>query len=248
MALVRIFTPRTASEAAVVIAMLEAHEIPTFLHNGHLASILPGLQIGAYNAQSVMVPEQRTEDALALIANFRTAPSPVADGSWLRNFLEVLCAGWFVPSQRLHSRHGTTPPARFVTLHEVPEQDYADIGTARFAVMLARSPAGITLVFSRHRRVWELPGGLIDPGETARQCAAREFAEETGGVAADLEWLGLVEVSDGSTHLGGVFSCTALQLPDSFENEETGGLAFWTRGKAPRPLGESDAALLNRFG
>lgn len=247
MGLVRIFNPRTASEAAVVVALLEAHEIPAFLHNGHLASLLPGLQIGAYNTQSVMVPEERAEDALALIVNCRIAPSPVADGSWLRNFLEGIVAGWFVPSQRRHARRGVTL-AGFVTLHAVSEQDHAEVGAARFAVVLARAPAGITLVFNRHRRVWELPGGLIDAGESARDCAAREFGEETGGLAGSLEWLGLVEVHDGSTHFGAVYGCTAERLPDSYQSEETGGLAFWTRRRPPRPLGETDAALLNRFG
>ena len=65
MGLVRIFDPRTASEALVVVAMLEAHEIPAYLRSGHLASVLPGVQIGCYNSQSVLVPEEQP------------APSPV---------------------------------------------------------------------------------------------------------------------------------------------------------------------------
>lgn len=143
-------------------------------------------------------------------------------------------------------------PTRFVALHAVPEDECANPcdgrAPARFAVLLARAPRGVTLVFSRFRRVWELPGGLIDPGETARDCAAREFREETGGEPGELEWLGLMEVNEGGTHFGAVFVCTARHLPEIFENQETVALGFFTPLGSPQPLGESDSALLNRFG
>ncbi|TDB77388.1 NUDIX hydrolase [Actinomadura sp. KC216] len=38
----------------------------------------------------------------------------------------------------------------------------------------------LLLVFDRHRGQWELPGGLIDPGETPWQAAVRELHEESG--------------------------------------------------------------------
>ena len=44
----------------------------------------------------------------------------------------------------------------------------ATLATPTFAVVLARSRDGVVLVFNRYRKVWELPGGLIDPGESAR--------------------------------------------------------------------------------
>jgi 8-oxo-dGTP diphosphatase len=45
--------------------------------------------------------------------------------------------------------------------------------------------------------LWSLPGGHIEPGETAAAAAMRELAEETG-VSADL--IGLVDTLDVITH------------------------------------------------
>ena len=247
MGLVRILNPRTASEAAVVVAMLQAHEIPAFLHNGHIASVLPGVMIGGYNTQSVMVPEECAADALELVVNFRTAPSPAGNTSVVRNAFELLLFGWFIPAHHIPGR-GRQLLARFVTLHEVSESECAPIGEPSFAVVLARSANGVVLVFNRYRKVWELPGGLIDPGEAARDSAARELAEEAGCTARNLQWLGLVEVADKSSHFGAVYVCDVDDVPASFTSDEIGAIGVWRPDSRPRPLGEGDAALLNRFG
>jgi 8-oxo-dGTP diphosphatase len=246
MALVRILNPRTASEAAVVMALLRAHDIPAFLHNGYIASVLPGVMVGGYNAQSVMVPQEHEADALELVVNFRTAPSPAGDSSVGRNVLELLFFSWFVPAHHV-PRRGGKALARFVSMYEVSETEYASVAEPTFAVVLARSPKGVVLVFNRYRKVWELPGGLIDAGESARACAARELAEESGCTARDLEWLGLIEVEDGTPHFGAVFTCNVDEVPASFTSDEIDGITTCQRDNRPRPLGETDAALLNRF-
>jgi 8-oxo-dGTP diphosphatase len=138
--------------------------------------------------------------------------------------------------------------ANFVAVHDVSEAAHAQIAPPKFAVVVARDARGVVVVFNRYRKVWELPGGFIDPGESARDAAARELGEEAGCTARNLSWLGLVEVNDGAAHFGAVFRCDVDDVPAAFQNEEIGAIGRWTKEWCPRPLGESDAALLNRFG
>lgn len=139
------------------------------------------------------------------------------------------------------------PHARFVAFHPVPEHSPGPGHAPEFAVVLAHGPAGVVLVFNRYRQVWELPGGIVDPGESARDGARRELAEEAGCTAGALEWLGVVEVDDGRQRFGAVFGCTVADVPAQIRNAEIDGIAAWTPGSAPQPLGVSDRALLERL-
>ena len=137
--------------------------------------------------------------------------------------------------------------AQFVAFHAVAEPTGQCSPAPAFAVMIARSASGVVLVFSRYRQVWELPGGLIDAGETARRAAERELVEESGCVARNTRWLGMVEVNDGRPHIGAVFCCEVDAVPDRFENAETEAIVIWQRDSPPHPLGASDEALLAKF-
>jgi len=75
MAFVRVLSPQSEPELAVVTSLLEAHGIPVFVHGRHFGSLLPGLHIGDYNSQSIMVPEERVSEALELLADFRRGGS-----------------------------------------------------------------------------------------------------------------------------------------------------------------------------
>jgi 8-oxo-dGTP diphosphatase len=137
--------------------------------------------------------------------------------------------------------------AQFVALHRVSETGFTKIAQPSFAVMVARAPEGVVLVFNLWRKVWELPGGLIDPGESPRTSAERELAEEAGCAAQNTACLGMVEVHDGHTHFGAVFSCEVAQADPAFMSEETGGVAFWHAGHPPSPLGHTDAGILQHW-
>jgi 8-oxo-dGTP diphosphatase len=140
------------------------------------------------------------------------------------------------------------PLARFAAFHDVTESEHARLGALEFAVVIAHSRDGEVLVYNRYRHVWELPGGLIDAGESARDTALRELAEEAGCASGEIEWLGVVEVDDGRRHLGAVFGCEVTDVPEVIDTEEIGGIAFWRRGDHPQPLGHTDTALLERLG
>jgi 8-oxo-dGTP diphosphatase len=140
------------------------------------------------------------------------------------------------------------PLARFVAFHEVPEDHDGGVPPLTYAVMMACSRKGIVLVQSRIRHVWELPGGLIDPGETPRQAAIRELVEEAGCVARDTRWLGVVEVNDGRARFGALLYCDVDHVPEDFSNYETIAIDYWRRDGAPAPLGEPDEAVLRKFG
>ena len=118
------------------------------------------------------------------------------------------------------------------------------MGALDFVVVVARSRRGVVLVYNRYRHVWELPGGLIDTGESPGDAALRELAEEAGCVPHGVEWLGVVEVDDGGTHFGAVFACDVQNVPATIDTAEIGGVTFWRSDGRPHPLARCDEALL----
>ena len=138
--------------------------------------------------------------------------------------------------------------ARFIAFHEHPERAPQSGPAPRFTLMIARTAAGVLLVHSRVRQVWELPGGLIDPRETPRAAAVRELHEESGCTAQDTRWLGIVEVEHGVRQFGAVLACRVDAVPPVFSNGETVALGYWTPQTWPEPLGQCDEQLLRRLG
>jgi hypothetical protein len=101
MSLVRIAMPETETHLVLIASALEAAEIPFFVHNNGMGGLMPGLQIGAYNTRSVMVPQSCVEPALEAISTLQplTLPAPTG-GDKLRILAEALLLGWFIPGGR----------------------------------------------------------------------------------------------------------------------------------------------------
>lgn len=79
------------------------------------------------------------------------------------------------------------------TFHSLGSVDESKL---KYAVICARYHG--RWIFCRHKfgETWELPGGHIEPGETALEAARRELYEETGATEADITPIGIYKLYD----------------------------------------------------
>jgi len=77
------------------------------------------------------------------------------------------------------------------------EHDFVRLHSPDWVNVIPVTPEGRVVLIRQWRQgadevALEIPGGIIDPGETPAQAAARELLEETGHRAASLDHLGWV--------------------------------------------------------
>ncbi len=103
------------------------------------------------------------------------------------------------------------------------------------------------LVFNRFRQAWELPGGMIDSGESARQAAARELLEESGQCAETLDFAGIALVwyapAVRQEHLA-VYRATVGECAPFVANDEMDRSMWWNPDDPLDDVNEIDAALV----
>ncbi|MEU6256229.1 NUDIX hydrolase [Streptomyces sp. NPDC047043] len=96
----------------------------------------------------------------------------------------------------------------------------------------------VAVVYDRFRGQWELPGGMLEAGESPRQAAVRELAEESGQVPGDpLQFVGYAEFLLGSAQraeCGALFTGRALRRRDFEADGEIEAMRWWDLS-APLP-------------
>ena len=114
-----------------------------------------------------------------------------------------------------------------------------------FSLIVGRNDLGYLLVHNAKRDVWELPGGFIDAGETARQCATRELEEESGQKIAELRWRAAMEIEAGTRTSYGALYCADIASPSPFiGNSEIDAIGYWPASRLPPRVSAIDRALL----
>ena len=102
------------------------------------------------------------------------------------------------------------------------------------------------MVFNRYRQAWELPGGMLDPGESAREAAIRELAEESGQRADSLDLAGVAKIRvapDDRLEYLAIYR-GELDSPQPFTpNDEMSAATWWNPTEPLTGLLPIDAAL-----
>jgi len=134
----------------------------------------------------------------------------------------------------------------------------------RFTHCLAVVKIGNDYLLNRNkwRNRYEIFGGCIEKGESARECIVRECSEELGFDSSDITYLGAMTFSlkpdyfskSERIELGGLYGITlpAATSPEDLYNgvadkEEITNLALYSRIKGKEPIALIDEKLLGYY-
>ena len=133
--------------------------------------------------------------------------------------------------------------------YRCPESELSELDPSiplPLSLMVAEHAGGVVMVHNSWRDEWELPGGTIDEGETAREAAEREFLEETGVPAGDVEFVGVGTVQLGHERrieFVAVYRTVLDGEVDFVPNDEIDELCTWQLGAELPGLSGIDAHL-----
>ncbi len=151
-----------------------------------------------------------------------------------------------LPRFPVRNRHGVVLEA----VLDVAEDALTDpsVHPLTHALVVVRCRGRFLVLFNRFKQYWELPGGIIDAGETPRACAARELLEETGQriEPSRLSYRGLTRLAfpHGTSEHGALYAASLPSLTPFVENDEAARIVLWDGREDLGDVCEIDAALL----
>lgn len=122
------------------------------------------------------------------------------------------------------------------------------------SLVIAQNAGAFMLLKNKYRNEWELPGGMIEQGETPRECAARECREESGYDVSDLRFCGVAKFRLVADYFGAerveyaaVYACDVAKRREFAENDEMSDLLWHRAGDALADASELDIKLLDYY-
>ncbi|MDQ0903491.1 MULTISPECIES: NUDIX domain-containing protein [unclassified Paenibacillus] len=119
------------------------------------------------------------------------------------------------------------------------------------ALIVVRCQGKYLFLNNKWRKNWELPGGVIEPGENAQQCVIRELLEETNQNINMVEFKGLMKFrlqpsfhGPERTEYGALFMGELCLLEDFVENDEASSIILWDGTSEIGDIAEIDRKLI----
>jgi 8-oxo-dGTP diphosphatase len=118
------------------------------------------------------------------------------------------------------------------------------------SLVVVRFEDAVLMLFNDWRQQWELPGGMREPGETARQAAVRELAEETGISSVDLDFIAAAEVDlrrSNRQEYTAIYRTDLQDVPQLVVNEEASAFLWWDpQSSVTEQMNLIDAEMVRR--
>ena len=133
----------------------------------------------------------------------------------------------------------------YISIQEEQISEYPNV-TGSYAIVKVGDR--YLIGYNDWRKQWEFPAGGIENGETARQAAYRELLEETHQGNLELEFKGLLNVTDshGKQKYQAVFlgQKGALEPFVYSENDEMSKISLWNMKEDIGYVDELDVAIV----
>jgi 8-oxo-dGTP diphosphatase len=119
---------------------------------------------------------------------------------------------------------------RLVRLNSAALEDLDGSSPFACSVVVVELADKCCSVFNVSRQQWELPGGSVEPGESAHTTALRELAEETGIRADRASLVARAEFKFGgeaTKYLAAIFTVVLYTAPDLVKSDELNSFIWW---------------------
>ena len=149
-----------------------------------------------------------------------------------------------------------------ISVDEIDEEELSKDPLLTHCLAVVKVGNDYLLNRNKWRNRYEIFGGCIEKGESARECIIRECFEELGFISSDVTYLGAMRFllkpdyfsKNERIELGGLYGITlpeAANLEDLYnrvvDQEEIASLALYSRIKGLEPIALIDEKLLEYY-